>query len=146
MKINSRSETVEQMSLGGREFVVAVGGMRVRHGGYYCGGLQFPTMVGLCVYLEGSFYGYTRKLFYLVTFLYAFWWFFFLIPYTPPPHTFFFFFVLIVEFLSLGLSSMLDKHSSTELHPLPSVLVSLMWGENTHSQEKLFKTWYHGVM
>lgn len=68
MKINSRSETVEQMSLGGREFVVAVGGMSVRHGRHYCGGLQLRTMVGLCVHLGGSFYKYTRKLFNLVTF------------------------------------------------------------------------------
>lgn len=68
MKINSRSETMEQMSLGRREFVVAVGGMSVGHGRHYCGGLQFRTMVGLCVHLRGSFYKYTRKLFSLVTF------------------------------------------------------------------------------
>lgn len=67
MKINSRSETVEQMSLGRREFVVAVGGMSVSHGRHYCRGLQFRTMVGLCVHLRASFYKYTRKLFSLVT-------------------------------------------------------------------------------
>lgn len=68
MKINSRSETVEQMSLGRRELVVAVGGMSVSHGRHCCGGLQFQTMVGLCVHLRGSFYKYTRKLFNLVTY------------------------------------------------------------------------------
>lgn len=99
-----------------------------------------------CVYISGVVFINTLGS-YLVwlLFLYAFWWFFFLNSLYHPP--FLFFFVLIVEFLSLGLSSMVDKHSSTELHPLPSVLVSLMWGGgNTHSQEKLFKTWYHGVM
>lgn len=68
VKINSRSETVEQMSLGRRELVVAVGGMSVSHGRHCCGGLQFRTMVGLCVHLRGSFYKYTRKLFNLVTY------------------------------------------------------------------------------
>lgn len=79
-----------------------------------------------CVYISGVVFINTLGSYLIwLLFLYAFWWVFFFLNslYHPP---FLFFFVLIVEFLSLGLSSMVDKHSSTELHPLPSVLVSLM--------------------